>query len=241
MAGARVAQCAIGRNDNAAVETAAALVPDSPAEPQRASCRLVGTAAHAPAATGWMKFEMTPAGNMAITYEVSDISSTQPNFGHPIHVHQRGNVADTVTAMQVQGHFNGSCSSCRPVGILQEVGNIGDGYRINVASGATRTAGQLVDSVMALSGPRSIIGRSVVVHGKTGDPDVPRAAQCVIGIDAPAPAPAAPSFFSSLTWGSILLILVGIAVIFGGIVYAYRRWKHNYASFDSDTEAMARS
>ena len=189
-----------------------------------------------------MKFETTAAGIMVVSYEVSGLASTLPNLGHPIHVHQRGNVADSAAAMAVQGHFNGSCTSCRPAGVLQEVGMIGDGYRINVDSGATRTAGQLVDSVMMLSGPRSIVGRSAVIHGSSSDPNVPRAAQCVIGIDAPAPAPDTPSFLSSLTVGSILLILAGVAAVFLGVVWAYRRWQRNYERFDSGADmAMTRS
>ncbi len=55
---------------------------------------------------------------------------------YPTHVHLRGDISDTNLASSVAGHYigpNGACSGCRN-GPLQEVGALGDGYRLNAAN-----------------------------------------------------------------------------------------------------------
>jgi hypothetical protein len=74
-----------------------------------------------------------------------------------------GNIADMTSAMLTQGHFNGSCSDCRPgfPAKLQEVGQLGNGRELVVGSNTT-LIDSLYDSLPQMRGLRSIVGRSIV-------------------------------------------------------------------------------
>lgn len=123
--------------------------------------------------SGYITF--TKQGDDVAVSLVLDGVSSNGTFTH--HVHQHGNLRDTAAALQTAGHFLG-CTNCRPDavnGLVNEVGLLNDG-----ASFTSNENGQIrldyVDTVIALNGDRSIIGRSVVVHEGS-----PRIAQCVIG------------------------------------------------------------
>lgn len=95
-------------------------------------------------------------------------------------MHYYGDIADT-GAMRTGGHYIGDCGDddpCRPEGVLQEVGMLGDGYLISVEKDIA--VGSFRDSIIKLSGKDSIIGRSIVVHGNEIN-SAARVAQCVIG------------------------------------------------------------
>jgi Cu/Zn superoxide dismutase len=91
------------------------------------------------------------------------IGGFAPGAVHHFHVHQVGNIADMTSAMLTQGHFNGSCSDCRPgfPAKLQEVGQLGNGFEL-VAHLNTTTNGSFYDSLPQMRGLRSIVGRSIV-------------------------------------------------------------------------------
>eukprot|EP01006_Ploeotia_vitrea_P036930 TRINITY_DN66072_c7_g2_i1.p1 TRINITY_DN66072_c7_g2~~TRINITY_DN66072_c7_g2_i1.p1 ORF type:complete len:2196 (-),score=1193.92 TRINITY_DN66072_c7_g2_i1:2860-8910(-) len=183
------ATCVIGRGETEEQEAKNDPAPRMPLI-TRATCnfettakKLTTTDALAGGAGGYMTFELQNATDPDSKIEVRWSLWGFPGdgtaaWGMPMHVHQMGDISDTNAALKTGAHFNGSCSWCRPNGVTQEVGYIGDGFKIvpkdKVASG------YLVDSVLKLNGPRSIIGRSIVLHGPKTTSD--RIAQCVIGV-----------------------------------------------------------
>ena len=94
-----------------------------------------------------------------------------------MHVYEFGDVSDA-SGMALGGHFVGNCSSCRPAGVAQQVGELNDGRPI-ISMGNTSNDVTWTETVAKLWGENSIIGRGVGIH-LTGSM-LPRLAQCVIG------------------------------------------------------------
>lgn len=111
-----------------------------------------------------------------MTYNVDGLSEGN----HGFHVHTWGNI-EASDGSSVGGHFVGDCvaTDCRPGTDPEEVGNLWDGAGID-AGGGGRAVGMQLDSVIVLEGSRSVLGRSIVVHGEVGDTSI-RVGQCVIG------------------------------------------------------------
>ncbi len=110
---------------------------------------------------------------------------------HGFHVHTYGDLTDMMEGKSAGAHYNpGNVPHGRPGDKNRHVGDLGN-IDANEAGVATIN---MQDSVIALNGPHSIIGRSVVVHaeedrftqpqGNAG----PRIAVGVIGIANPADA-----------------------------------------------------
>ncbi len=162
--GARIGFCVIGRGDSAAVEAVAPLVSESALVPHRLACNLSPTQNGIDSGeriTGSVVFD---AADVDVGVSVSwAIDGFKPTVIHHFHIHQEGNIADPVGASLTQGHFNGSCSDCRPgfPAKLQEVGQIGNGFELVTGTTATLT-GRFYDSLPQLRGLRSIVGRSIV-------------------------------------------------------------------------------
>lgn len=133
--------------------------------------------------SGTVRF--TPAnGGVRVNAEVSNLSEGP----HGYHVHLYGDCsADDGTSAGTHFNFLGS-STNPPADIDRITGNLGD-LVANARGEASHEA--LVENA-ALTGPKSMIGRSVVVHASGNDPEQPpiggagpRVACGVIGIAEP--------------------------------------------------------
>ena len=98
-----------------------------------------------------------------MTYDVFGLSSGH----HGFHVHTWGDITSG-DGSSVGGHFVGNCSAespCRPLGVLQEVGNLFDGAGLT-ADVYGAVSGMRRDGVIRLGGSvDSILGRSLIIHG----------------------------------------------------------------------------
>jgi Cu/Zn superoxide dismutase len=140
-----------------------------------------------------MTFEAVGNDEYRVTYALSAVE-VSPSSGeglHGVHVHVLGDVS-SADATATLGHFVGDCDACRPNGVAQEVGMLGDGHLMVRDPISAMARGYFVDKVIRLGGDNSIVGRSVVAHA-AGDESGRRIAQCVIGIgrDGEGSAPAA--------------------------------------------------
>ena len=167
-------------------------VDETPTPPQRLTCHLQATGDGGNTVAGDVVVESVGVdAGVNVSWYISGLAPTTATTPHHFHVHQAGNVLDVQSAKATLGHFNGSCSGCRPAGVLQEVGNIGDNFAL-FADAAGVSQGSFVDTLPQLRGSRTIVGRSIVVHGIGADAAV-RVAQCVLGVDKPQGAPACPN------------------------------------------------
>ncbi len=134
--------------------------------------------------SGTVRFTATPEG----VHVVADINGLTPG-AHGFHVHEKGDLSkpDLTSA---GGHFNpeGHHHADR-TDKERHVGDLG-----NLQAGPDgHASADFIDPVLQLTGEHSIIGRSVIVHGKADDLKSqpagdagPRVAGGVIGITAPA-------------------------------------------------------
>lgn len=127
----------------------------------------------------------TPAaGGLRVNAEVSGL----PGDRHAYHVHLYGDCsADDGTSAGTHFNFLGS-STNPPADIGRITGNLGD---LDAGAEGEATHDTLVENA-SLAGPKSIVGRSVVVHASANDPEQPpigaagpRLACGVIGIAEP--------------------------------------------------------
>lgn len=237
---ARLAQCVIGRNDAATTNVTVEAGPTV----TKATCKLTGTTAGNEVSTlgnvtGLVSFEATSATEMLVTYSVTGLTAGT----HGFHVHHLGNVVDGNRAMSTGAHFVGDCSvtsPCRPAGVTQEVGYLGDGFLLNSTLPSYVASGSFVEKVATLNGIRSIIGRSIVIHG----PDLngvasARMAQCVIGISATSsvtPSSNNPASSEGLTTAektAIIVIVVFVGVVILGFLIKVA-WSRYVNKNDSD-------
>lgn len=133
--------------------------------------------------SGTVRF--TPADDgVQVNAEVSSL----PGDRHAYHVHLYGDCsADDGTSAGTHFNFLGS-STNPPADIDRITGNLGD---LDADAEGKATHVSLVENA-SLTGPKSIIGRSVVIHASANDPDQPpiggagpRLACGVIGIAEP--------------------------------------------------------
>lgn len=123
-------------------------------------------------------------GGLRVNAEVSGLSEGR----HAYHVHLYGDCsADDGTSAGTHFNFLGS-SRNPPADIDRITGNLGD---LDAGAEGKATHATLVEDA-SLAGPKSIIGRSVVVHASANDPEQPpigaagpRLACGVIGIAEP--------------------------------------------------------
>jgi Cu/Zn superoxide dismutase len=169
----RVAQCVLGRSDFFSVDAFHASRPNV----TRATVKFTNTSLAPEAIGGYMVFEdLGESVGVEMRFFMWGISMGRP---HEFHVHLKGDVTDP-RGNAVEGHFIGACNNtCRPQGILQEVGKVGDDYEMRARDKVTR--GRIIDRVIKLNGPDSIVGRSVIIHGD-GPNSGTHIAQGVIGI-----------------------------------------------------------
>ena len=138
-----------------------------------AMCVLEATSLAPGPITGQLQFVELSDTTLNVSLVVSGLS----NGTHGFQVHMYGDISSP-TAAATGGHFIGDCVSCRPTGILQEVGMLNNGQLL-VVNGSSVSL-NFIETVAKFNGVNSIIGRSVVIHGTPADASV-RAAQCVIG------------------------------------------------------------
>lgn len=124
---------------------------------------------------GFVALSRNANGDLQMKYEVRGLA---PNSSHAWHIHEWGRTLDAASGLATGGHFVGSCTDCRPGGLLQEVGLIGDGAPITADAYGT-AYGVLVDPLPALEGFDGVVGRSFVVHDNAAGGS--RHAACVIG------------------------------------------------------------
>jgi len=108
---------------------------------------------------GVVHFEQT-GGEVKLTGSISGLDAGQ----HGFHVHEFGD--NTNGCVSAGGHFNpDSCTHGAPTDAVRHVGDLG-----NVVAGDDKVANvNITDNVISLTGPNSIIGRTVVVHAGIDD------------------------------------------------------------------------
>lgn len=185
--GARAGQCVIGRTD-AAPNVAPPVQPSMAAAVGVA--RPVGAEG---ASTVRGEVEFAPSGSSINGVDVSFNLVGLPEGPHGFHIHETGNVSDSLRASAAAGHFIGLvCANedCRPDGVLQEVGNLFDGAGVT-ADEFGNSQGTNTDSLSSLAGSSSsnIVGRAFVLHGDglgTENSSATRVGQGVVGLLRPA-------------------------------------------------------
>ncbi|KAJ6215395.1 hypothetical protein RDWZM_009895 [Blomia tropicalis] len=127
-------------------------------EPLKATVKITGNEG----VNGWITFECE-RGHKTSTRVRGQITGLSPGL-HGFHVHQYGDLSDQCTSLG--GHFNpGKHNHGAPTDGIRHVGDLG-----NVMANNDGVANiDLMDNVISLKGPNSIIGRGLVVHAKTDD------------------------------------------------------------------------
>jgi superoxide dismutase, Cu-Zn family len=179
-----IAECVIGRSDFGTVD-----IDEGQTPVRRAIVQLQDTSYTPGTGGGWMTIEKLADD----THEVRFFGYGLPDGLHDIHAHTKGDIS-LRDASSVEEHFVGSCanslSPCRPYPALQEVGYIGDGYK--VAADKLHASGVIIDKLIKLGGADSIVGRSIIMHGD-GPFAAPRVMMGVIGIMDEGTTPAVPT------------------------------------------------
>ncbi len=82
---------------------------------------------------------------------------------HGFHVHESGDLSDTATGKSTGGHFNPTeHEHGKPSDSDRHVGDLG-----NIEADQTGVANiDVIDTVISLSGPNSIVGRGLVIHAQ---------------------------------------------------------------------------
>lgn len=149
---------------------------------------------------GYVTLENSRAtgGKTRVSWHVTGLEAKSK---HKWHVHNFGDVTPNTGGMRTGGHFVGvdpSIGSSDPAAAAKwqaeggEVGYVGNGapYPAGPASVLSADAtgvseGEIMDDYITLSGPNSVIGRSIVIHGMrrnaAGNWVSGRAAMCTIG------------------------------------------------------------
>lgn len=112
--------------------------------------------------SGVIVFECQPnKAQVRVTGEIRGLAPGQ----HGFHIHQFGDTA-TDGCLSTGGHFNPSKHNHgAPQDGARHVGDLG-----NIEAGANGVARiDLIDGVISLKGPNSIVGRGLVVHAKEDD------------------------------------------------------------------------
>ena len=162
---------------------------------------------------------------------------------HGVYVHTYGDVSDVAAAANTGAQFVGNCTSCRcaavrlgallvaismhecvcvlpshrPVGVPQEVGALNDGVPLSSTAIYTPVSITFTDTVATLTGPNSILGRSIVLYGNGTDAGA-RVAQCVIGDTDDGPTEASGTQAMCTLTATAQLSAVGAANVRVGTV-----------------------
>ena len=140
---------------------------DAPAGAASAVADLAPTDSTSDAPAGRVEF-IEVDGGVEVRYNLTGLSGAGP-FG--FHVHENGDCGPDSTGTPggaAGGHFNPMASPHGAPGREATVRHAGD--LGNVTPGADGAAvGTLTDSVLAFSGPTSLVGRAVVLHAQADD------------------------------------------------------------------------
>lgn len=118
---------------------------------------------------GQVDFVQGSDGNVTISGEIQNVADKTQ---HGFHIHEFGDTTNGCTS--AGAHFNpDNCDHAGPQDSIRHVGDLG-----NITGGSGNVAKfQFKDSVIQLTGSRSIIGRALVLHekeddlGRGGNPD----------------------------------------------------------------------
>ena len=138
-----------------------------------AICMLEGTTFSTAPVSGYVHFIELEDSTLDVTILAHGLTDSP----HTFHVHMFGDLNDA-TGNAVGGHFVGVCDHCRPSTQPQEAGLLNDGQAVPAVSGTMSYS--FNEKVAKLSGPNSIIGRAVIIHGVM-NATLTRVARCVIG------------------------------------------------------------
>ena len=156
--------CADAPDPDAPPDGSAVVAPQPPPSgPERAVARIAEV--DGSGVSGAVRFTALD-GAVEVRYVLEGLADGP----HGFHVHQTGDCSADSTgtpAGAAGGHFNPLASphgapSAAPAD--RHAGDLG-----NVTAEGGRAAGTLVDSVLAFSGPTSVIGKAVIVHGGEDD------------------------------------------------------------------------
>jgi Cu-Zn family superoxide dismutase len=95
---------------------------------------------------------------------VADVTGLAPNREHGFHVHEKGDCSSG-DGMSAGGHFN---PDGKPHGPQEAPHHAGDLPSLKADAAGNATARFVLDDVTVTSGPRSVVGRGLIVHK---DPD----------------------------------------------------------------------
>ncbi|KAG8036140.1 hypothetical protein G9C98_004720 [Cotesia typhae] len=111
--------------------------------------------------TGNLKFvQSNPTGPVTITGTINGLTPGK----HGFHVHEKGDLTNNCTT--TGGHFNPTSQAHgAPTDTIRHIGDLGN---IEATAQGVATV-NIVDKMISLSGPNSIIGRAVVVHSGVDD------------------------------------------------------------------------
>lgn len=130
----------------------------APAKPARAVAILSPTKGSV--VKGMVTFEAVEGGTK-VTAHVSGLAPGK----HGFHIHEYGDCSSD-DGMAAGGHFNpGQMPHSMPMSEKRHIGDMGNIEADNDGNAHL----EFVDSVIALSGPNSILGRGVIVHEKEDD------------------------------------------------------------------------
>lgn len=99
------------------------------------------------------------AGKVMVTGKVTGLTPGE----HGFHVHEKGDLSDTVKGESAGGHYNPDMKEHgRPTDAVRHAGDFG-----NITANADGVAEiNFEDSMVKLDGEHSIVGRSIVIHAQ---------------------------------------------------------------------------
>ena len=140
--------------------TRASDMEDLQSEPRRAICIMDSQ----PGQTGRGIVWFEQANSFARTLITANFSGLNPGQKHGFHIHQYGDLSNG--CLTAGPHFNPHKNT--HAGPSDEVRHVGDLGNVQADDAGTASY-ELLDHLVSLHGPLSVIGRSCVLHLKTDD------------------------------------------------------------------------